>query len=100
MATCPECNATIGQTDVQCSACGYDFPEGEEKRKFDLAYSKLADVSLAVGAIAALLGCGGAIFGGFVAAADGRFWDALFLGPVAFFLCFAMVVVFVRVGNA
>lgn len=42
MATCPACEATIGQFAIRCDACGYDFPPAPPPRPtvhdYDEAY--------------------------------------------------------------
>jgi len=90
--------------DVQCSDCGFDFPDTllidtKSDPKSGFAHSPLADVSLIIGGIAAGFGCVGAIVSGIVALASGQFWNALFVAPVTFFLCFAMLVVYIRIQH-
>jgi len=64
------------------------------------AYSSLADTSLVVGGVAAGFECVGAILHGISTAVNGHYWGALVTAPIAFFLCFAMLVLFIRVQNA
>ncbi len=97
MAFCPKCNATIKHTDIKCDACGYDFPDDSSSARSGFAFSGLADFSLMIGGIAAGLGCLGAIIQGVGAAIAGLYWDAFFVAPITFFICFAMLVVFVRI---
>ena len=101
MAICPKCNATIGQTDVRCPECGYDFPDHPRNvPRTGLAYSAIADIALIVGGIAAGVGCIRAIIAAIVATMNQRWWDAFFVAPVSFFLCLAMLIVFIRIQNA
>ncbi len=101
MSICPKCDATIGQTDVRCSECGYDFPDNPTNvPRTGLAYSAIADISLMVGGIAAGIGCVLAIIAGIGATINQEWWDAFFVAPISFFLCLAMLVVFIRIQNA
>ena|SRR5438309_2159907 len=97
MAFCPRCKREMGTTEAVCPHCGYDFPPVERGYRKGIAYSRLADVALIVGTIAAGLGCLGSVIGAFVALLRGDWLTGLVLGPLAFFLQMAMLVVFVRV---
>lgn len=98
MALCPECSSEMGQTEVVCPECGFDFPdEPTRPNKSGLAHSPLADIALVVGGVAAGLASVASIFGGIVAAMHGDFWNGLVVAPISFFLCLAMLVVFVRI---
>ncbi len=105
MAFCPECNATMGQTDIVCPDCGYDFPEKLAETGTGLAYFRLADSTLVVAAILTLLACVVIVlivpwtllaifFNG-----DSWYWVVLIALPFHFVLCFAQYVVFVRVQS-
>ena len=100
MAFCPNCNATMGQADVRCPECGYDFPDMSPKvPKTGLAYSRLADIALIVGGIAAGMGCFGAVCATIISAINQAYSITFFYAPVSFFLCLAMLVVFIRIQN-
>jgi hypothetical protein len=101
MAVCPKCHAVMGTLDTRCPSCGYDFPdESPRVPRTGFAYSALADVSLIVGSLAAGLGCMAALLYAIGAVASGEYWAAFFTAPIAFFLCFANLVVFIRIQNA
>ena len=61
MAYCPSSNAVIGQTAASCDSCGFEFPDVLPAERPALAWSKLADVSLAVASVLSLLSSVGAL---------------------------------------
>ena len=71
--------------------------DGPRPRK-GLAYSWIADVALTVGRVAALFGVVASALQFFVAASELDIGRAVIAG-LAFFLCLAVGVVFVRVQN-
>ena len=72
-------------------------PDGPGPRK-GLAYSPLADVALAIGRVAALLGVVSSVMHFIVAVSEIDVGRAV-IAALAFFLCLAVGVVFVRVQN-
>jgi len=101
MAKCPKCSHDIDVMATACPECGYSFPaEPAPPQRTSWAYSRLADVALLVGMVAALLWAGAAAYRTVVALIH-RQWDALLIqGPLVFFLAFAMFVVFARASDA
>jgi len=100
MARCPQCQAEIDAMATVCSACGWDFPdEPAPPRREGWAYSRLADIALIVGMVAACLGSLSAILGTVFALLRGNLSEGLIAGPLCFFLCFGMFVVFARVQD-
>lgn len=99
MAYCPKCNGEMGQEDVVCPHCGYDFPPEREleQRRIGIEYSVWADIALAIGTVVAGFSCLGSAIGSLVAVITGQFVQGLVIGPVGFFLSLAMLVVFLRV---
>src|SRR5438445_10174190 len=95
MAYCPRCKGVMAATEATCSHCVYDFPLSEPRT--GLAYSRLADVALVVGIVVAGLGSVAAAVGSIVALLHGEWSEGLVVGPIAFFLQLALLVVFVRV---
>jgi hypothetical protein len=94
----------MGANESVCPHCGYDFPlEADDSNRscgihrHGIAYSKLADIALIVGIIAAGFGCMAAILASVGLIVEGRVVEGLVGGPIAFFLQLAMLVVFVRV---
>jgi hypothetical protein len=79
-----------------CSHCGYEFPPHDPDPRRGIAYSRLADMALFVGSLVAGLGSIGAIFTTIFAIINGE-WLMAGQAPIAFFLCLAMLVVFIRV---
>ena len=72
-------------------------PDGPRPHK-GLAYSRLADVALAMGRVASLFGVVASVLHFFVAAIEVDIGRAV-IAALAFFLCLAVGVVFVRVQN-
>src|SRR5713226_1542284 len=97
MAFCPKCKGVLDTAAVACPHCGYDFPPGDPDPRRGIAYSPLANLALVVGTVAAGLGCAAAVIASVSAVINGECVSALLLGPLAFFLQLAMLVVFVRV---
>ena len=99
MATCPKCRGKMGQTDVICPNCGYDFPNSDAgwTRSRGLAHSRLANLALVVGQVVSGIGRLSAILGAVVAVANGEILAALIGGPLGALLSLAMMVVFARV---
>jgi hypothetical protein len=99
MASCPKCGATMGQMDVVCPKCGYDFPDPPVVPRVGIAYSKLADLALMVGGVWAGLASLGFVASGVMALADARYLEAFVVAPTGFFLCLAFLVVCIRIQN-
>jgi hypothetical protein len=99
MAYCPKCNGEMGQQDLVCPHCGYDFPPEPERmpERTGIAYSAWADVALHVGGVVTAIVCVFTAFGSVVALFSGEFAKGLIAGPIIFFLSLAMLVVFIRV---
>jgi hypothetical protein len=90
---------------VVCPHCGYDFPPPAPSEidpataRTGIAYSAWAGIALAVGEFVAGLACICCIISSVVNTLSGRFAEGLVRGPITFFLCLAMLVVFIRVRN-
>ncbi len=99
MATCPKCRGKMGQTDVICPRCGYDFPDSDAgwTRSRGFAHSRFANLVLVVGQVVAGIGCLFAILAAAVALANGEVLAAMVGGPLGALLSLAMMVVFARV---
>ena len=97
MAFCPKCQGVLDAAAVACPHCGYDFPPGNADPRRGIAYSPLANLALVVGIVAAWLGCAAVVIASVGALMSGQWVAALVVGPLAFFLQLAMLVVFVRV---
>ena len=97
MAFCPKCAGALDVAAVVCPHCGYDFPAGNPHPRRGIAYSPLANVALIVGIVAAGFGCLMSAIATVYALANAEWLTALIVGPLAFFLQLAMLVVFVRV---
>mgnify|MGYP001087439967 CR=1 len=103
MAFCPECNATMGQTDIVCPDCGYDFPEKLAEIRAGLTRSPLAHISLNVAAgLAFLAAVATAVWAAFallytVVERRPDHLLELILSPFCFLFWYALFVVFVRV---
>ncbi len=97
MAFCPKCSGVMDTAAVACPHCGYAFPPADPNPRDGLAYSPLANLALIVGILAAGLGCVVAVIGTIIALVTGQWGTALVVGPLAFFLQLAMLVVFMRV---
>ena len=97
MAFCPKCKGVLDAAAIACPRCGYDFPPGNPDPRRGIAFSPIANLALIVGTVAAGLGCGAAVIASIAALINGQWVTALVLGPLAFFLQLAMLVVFVRV---
>ena len=111
MAFCPKCRGEMSTTDVACPHCGYDFPMPPAKKRME--DSPLADAALITGTVAAGLLSLGAVFQIVVAVMElvtelgrGEAWSAvcdfglaLFVRGLQFLLCFAGMVVFLRVSK-
>lgn len=109
MSYCPKCSGTMNATDTVCPHCGYDFPMSPPKKGIE--YSRLADVALMFGALAAGLLCviafvefASATLDLFFELARGKVSNAIWKGgggvvlaALQFLLYFAVMVVFVRV---
>jgi hypothetical protein len=93
----------MGQTDIACPDCGYDFPEQLAEVGVGLAFSRLAEVSLQVAAVLSLLiSIASLFFAGWILLAmlingDARAWLQCLACLVSCFFSFAHYVVFVRV---
>jgi len=97
MAYCPKCAGVLDSGAVVCPHCGYDFPPGSPDLRRGIADSLLADIALFVGMVAAGFACLVAVIGSVSGLINAEWMTALVYGPLAFFLCLAMLVVFVRV---
>src|SRR5262249_33099807 len=97
MAYCPRCRGVLDVAAVVCPHCGYDFPPGDTALRRGLAYSRLANLALVVGIVAAGFGCAVAAVSSVIALLRGEWSLALIAGPLAFFLQLALLVVFVRI---
>ena len=91
----------MSATATSCGSCGYDFPNLPDSttKRYDLAYSSLADIALTVSGFTAALGCISTLFYGAVSLINRNFVAALLVAPVAFFLQLGMLVVFIRVSD-
>jgi hypothetical protein len=89
----------MGTRDIVCPSCGYDFPSEPDRAlgRAGIAYSAWADVALMVGGVVAGLSCVGSVFYSLAMLIQGKFLLGLLVGPVAFFLNLAMLVVFLRI---
>jgi hypothetical protein len=96
MAYCPKCDVPLDTNAVVCPNCGYDFPPGNPVSR-GIAYSPLANLALLIGIIAAGFGCLVTVIATVRALLNAEWGVALVVGPLAFFLQLAMLVVFVRV---
>jgi hypothetical protein len=96
-AFCPKCNGTMGMRDRECLHCGYDFPSLRRNRDPRFVYSRVADLALIVGSVAAGLGCVTTVFAAIRFLLDGNCGAAFLLCPLAFFVQLALMVVFIRV---
>src|SRR5687768_14825667 len=58
MAMCTKCRGKMGQTDVICPQCGYDFPDSGVgwNRRRGFAYSGIANMALVLGQIVSGIG--------------------------------------------
>lgn len=99
MAFCPQCSREISATAPVCPHCGYDFPAETSPARTGFAYSGWADMALLVGTAAAGLGCVFAVIFAVFSLIQGNLLSALVVGPLAFFLQLAQLVVFVRVQH-
>jgi len=97
MAYCPKCAGVLDLGAVVCSHCGYDFPPGNPNLRRGIVYSMLANIALFVGIVAAGFACLLAVITTISGLFNAEWMTALVYGPLAFFLCLAMLVVFVRV---
>lgn len=97
MAYCPECNGEMKQSEAVCPHCGHDFSKPDASpRKEGFAYSSLADLSLAVGIVAAGIACLLSFIACIVALAKQQWLDALVYGPIVFLILMAVLVTFLR----
>jgi hypothetical protein len=99
MAFCPNCDAVIGAAERKCPECEYDFPLPPDFRRERFAYSKIANISLLIGAWAAGLGCAAVTVSSVVALFHGDACGGLVVGPLTFFVLLGMLVVFLRVQD-
>ena len=89
----------MGQTDVRCSACGYDFPENPKMnvRESGFAHSALAEVVLVIAAFLTGIACALLVlvwpFSIFLL----PWYYPAFVLPVAFFQFLVQYIVLVRV---
>jgi uncharacterized membrane protein YvbJ len=94
---CPRCGASMAANAASCEQCSYDF--GLTARRINAAagwlHSPLADFSLAAGALITGLGSVLALVGAVIAIFRGHM-EAVISGPAAAVLCFALMVVFMR----
>jgi hypothetical protein len=99
MAYCPKCKGEMGEADVVCPHCGYDFPPEPDssQRRIGLEYSVWADIALIVGAVVAALGCLGSAFYSVAMVLTREYVQGLVVGPTSFFVSLALLVVFVRI---
>ena len=97
MAFCPKCGGQMDTAGAVCQHCGFDFPKENGRRaRRGLAYSPLANTALVIGKIVAAIACVVSVIGCLMSLLAGHLVDALIRGPIAFFLCLAMFVLFVR----
>ena len=97
MAFCPKCGGQMDTAGAVCPHCGFDFPKENGRRaRRGLAYSPLANTALVIGKIVAAIACVVSVIGCLMSLLAGHLVDALIRGPIAFFLCLAMFVLFVR----
>ena len=101
MEHCPECKGEMGQRDVVCPHCGYDFQRELDAahRRPGWAYSVWADTALMVGAVVATFACIASACYSLAMVLQCQFFQGLVQGPVGFLLCLAMLVVFVRIQD-
>lgn len=99
MAYCPECKAEMSAMATQCPNCNHSFPTHAPTRVDPFAYGKLANVALMFGMIAAALGCIVILIGAISAVLDSRFAEVIVGAPIAFLICLANLVVFMRVSD-
>ncbi len=100
MAFCTQCTKEMGQTDVVCPHCGYDYAthESEMPESVGLAYSGLADLALIIGQVMTAISCIITLIYGVIFLLSFHF--LLALGAViGFFLSLANFVVFVRIRD-
>lgn len=99
MATCPKCRGKMGQTNVICPNCGYDFPDSGAGwyRGRGFAYSGAANLALVLGQLVCGISCLFAVFAAVVAFANGEVLAALLGGPPSVVMSLALLVVFARV---
>jgi hypothetical protein len=97
MAYCPHCAGVLDSGAVVFPHCGYDFPPSNPNPRRGIAYSFLANVALFIGTVAAGFGCLAAVIAVVSGLMKGDLMTALIHGPLTFFICLAMLVVFVRV---
>ena len=99
MAYCPQCRGEMGERDVVCPHCGYDFPPRPDRTAIrrGIEYSIWADIALMIGAVVAGLGCLCCIIGSVMAIFLNQLMHGFVVGPIAAFLFLAMLVVFVRI---
>jgi hypothetical protein len=105
MATCRNCRGAMGQTDVICANCGYDFradsPLSSQRPgpRTGFAYSGVAALALVVGQIVAAVGFLVSVIGALILLSQRQWLEALVGGPVAALWCLALLVVFARVQD-
>jgi hypothetical protein len=87
------------QRELVCPHCGYDFPAELSivLQRTGIAYSAWADIALMIGGIVAGISSAAAVFYSLTMLIQCNFFQALVVGPVAFFLNLAMLVVFLRI---
>ncbi len=97
IAFCPQCTSAMGSRETICKNCGYDFGPQTPSSSEGIFYSRLADFALIVGAFFAALGCLGAVLYTVNRLLAGDLAHFLIVGPIAFFIGLANMVVFIRV---
>ncbi len=97
MPQCPKCGEVIGQADIACEGCGYDFPwaERREEPRSAWAYSRWADATLLLGQYASFIAAVIALLNAADAAVNGPDANAPGLLLVGL-ICAAMFVLIAR----
>jgi hypothetical protein len=98
MAYCPKCSSAMGERDVSCAHCGYDFPLAPPRRRLAI-YRLLASIGPDVAISTAFLGCGASLIMAGLALYLGNYLQGLMIWPIAFLVSLFLLYIFTSTSD-